>query len=263
MRFTNEAELDQWVAQAQRLWLFLDYDGTLTGFSDTPDQIEPDKKVIQLIKNISTNPDIRLVVLSGRRLSDIQKLMPVPGVFLAGTYGIELQNSDGERVQRVAYKNVRPFLDALKPQLQELIASRRGFFLEDKRFALALHARFAEATEAEKVLAAARQVIDEARPPDQFRLLGGHRFLEVAPTLAHKGGTISYMLRYFFWPDARLVFVGDDDKDEEAFEVVHSYGGIAILVSGETNPANSTMADYIMESPKALRRWLKEHFSRN
>jgi trehalose 6-phosphate phosphatase len=263
MKFSTEAELDRWVDQAQRKWLFLDYDGTLTGFATTPDEIEPEEEVIQLVKALSDNPGLRVVIISGRRLSDIQKLLPVPGIFLAGVYGIEIQNPAGERIQRVVYQNVRPFLARLKPGLEELIAGRKGFFLEDKGLALALHARFAEAAEAEQVLAAARQIIRQAEPPEHFRMLGGHKFLEVAPTPAHKGGTVSYLLRYFAWPEASLIFIGDDDKDEQAFGVVHSYGGAAILVSGSASSPPPTVADYSFESPQALRHWLKEHFSQN
>jgi trehalose-6-phosphatase len=47
--------------------------------------------------------------------------------------------------------------------------------------------------------------------------------------------------------------VGDDDKDEEAFEVIRACGGIAILVSSEPR---DTKADCRLESPQGVRRWL-------
>ena len=91
----------------------------------------------------------------------------------------------GERVDRLEYDVIRPTLDALKPLWDSLIAGRQGFFLEDKGWALALHARFADENETERVLAEARRNATEAidrASPGLFRLLGGHKFLEIGPT---------------------------------------------------------------------------------
>ena len=79
------------LAQAERLWLFLDYDGTLADFAPTPEHVNPDPELVDLIERLARHPRFRVAVVSGRRLSHVQKLVPVPGVLLAGTYGIELQ----------------------------------------------------------------------------------------------------------------------------------------------------------------------------
>jgi trehalose-phosphatase len=209
--------------------------------------------VIDLLGRLARHPCIRVAVISGRRLSHVQMLLPVPGVLLAGTYGIELQMPNGERINRVACDQVRPTLERLKPQWEYLIAMREGFFLEDKAWALALHARYAESSEADEVLARARRAASEAVSSDVFRLLGGHRFLEVAPTLADKGRSIEYLLEQDPWLDALPVYVGDDDKDEEAFEAVKAHNGITMLVAASRRV---TRADGWLESPQSTRQWL-------
>ena len=88
---------------------------------------------------------------------------------------------------------------------------------------------------------------------DLFRLLGGHKFLEVGPRLAHKGQTVGYLLERYPWPEALPVYLGDDDKDEEAFDAIKAHGGMAVLVARE--PRN-TKADCRLESPQAVRQWL-------
>jgi trehalose-6-phosphatase len=50
------------------------------------------------------------------------------------------------------------------------------------------------------------------------------------------------------------VYLGDDDKDEEAFDVIKAYAGIAILVG--SNP-RKTQADGRLASPQAACRWLE------
>ncbi|HSR29324.1 MAG TPA: trehalose-phosphatase, partial [Anaerolineae bacterium] len=77
------------LAQAERLWLFLDYDGTLANFASTPEHVNPDPELVDLLARLVNQPRFRLAVVSGRRLGHVQKLVPVPGILLAGTYGIE------------------------------------------------------------------------------------------------------------------------------------------------------------------------------
>lgn len=242
------------LAQAGLLWLFLDYDGTLTELAPTPDHIEPNPEVATLLVRLVAHPRIRVTMISGRRLSHVQRLIPVPGILLAGTYGIELQTAEGERIDRVAYEAVRPPLDRLKPHWESLVEDRKGFFLEDKGWALALHARFATDSEAASVLDNARRAAEEVVPSEPFRLLGGHKFLEVGPRLAHKGRTVEYLLERFPLPEGLLLYLGDDDKDEEAFGVIKEHGGFAVLVASEPR---GTVADCRLESPAAAREWLE------
>ena len=250
------------LARAERVWLFLDYDGTLADFAPTPEHVLPDPGLIDLLTKLASQPWLRMAVVSGRRLGHVQKLVPVPGILLAGTYGIELQTPQGERIDRLEYGAIRPTLEALKPRWAGLIAGRNGFFLEDKGWALALHGRFAEEAETEGVLATARRLVNDriqSTSPDLFRLLGGHKFLEIGPRLAHKGHTVDYLLAQDPWPGALPLYLGDDDKDEEAFGVVKDQGGIAILVAAQPR---ETQADGRLESPQVARAWLRTELLR-
>ena len=257
MRFTAEAELNNWVGEADHLWLFLDYDGTLVKFARTPDILKPDTKLIDLIRRLATISRIRLAIISGRRLKDIQTLLPVEGIFKAGTYGIELETSDGERIQRVEYAQVRPYLDQLKPHWEEIIDGHKGFFLEDKGWSLAVHARFAPEKEAIRVISSLQHTLDQELITSEYRLIKHKRFLEVTTAKAHKGITVSFLLNSFPLPEARLVYIGDDDNDSEAFETIHSFGGVAISVEQYFGYIRSTGGDYVLKSPQAVRKWLE------
>jgi trehalose 6-phosphate phosphatase len=246
--------IDERLVQAKRLWLFLDYDGTLANFAPTPDDVRPDPELIALLTHLASLPQIQVGVISGRRLSHVKALVPVPGALLAGTYGIELQMPDGNHLDRVEYSTIRPPLDVIKPLWWELIKGHQGFFLEDKGWSLALHARFAADKEAERVLAAANRALPEGISSGLFRVLGGHRFLEVAPRMAHKGRTIEYILDHRPWQEALPLYLGDDDKDEEAFTVIKNRGGIAILVAPQPR---ETGADCRLDTPEAARNWLE------
>jgi trehalose 6-phosphate phosphatase len=258
LRFASEKDLNQWVAEAERLWLFLDYDGTLVEFRRTPDIIIPDANVIEVIKHLAEKSRLRLAIVSGRPLRDIQKLVPVQGIYLAGTYGIEVQTPEGERIQREDYALIRPYLERLKPQWEEIINEHKGFYLEDKGWSLALHARFAPDQEATRVISNIQHTLDQELITDEYRLIKHKKFLEVSSAKAHKGKTVSFLLNSFPLPGARLVYIGDDDNDAEAFETIHAFGGIAISVAQYFGYIRSSGGDYVFKSPKAVRKWLED-----
>jgi trehalose-phosphatase len=258
VRFKSQAELTRWaLGAAAGLRLFLDYDGTLVDFSPTPGQLEPHPEVIGLLARLAKRANISPAVISGRRLRDLRALLPVKGLWLGGTYGLELLAPSGETVCRADEGEVRPLLRRIKGDWQALIAGRGGFFLEDKGFTLALHARFAEEAEARAVLAGARQALDLEAMAGRFRVLGGQRFLEVAPLLASKRQAVAYLLDRLPLPGARCLYIGDDDKDEEAFPLVHARGGAAAKVAQPSQAGQPTEADFIFESPRETVRWLE------
>lgn len=244
------------IADADRLWLFLDYDGTLADFAPTPDDIFPDAELIALLERLARQPQLRVAIISGRRLAHIQRLAPVPGILLAGTYGIEIQREDGVQVNRIELSAVRPTLDLVRHDWESLLAAHAGFYLEDKGWSLAMHAKNAEPAIADQLLPVARRHAESRlarRLPSRFRILGGDRFLEIGPTLAHKGKTVAFLLQDCPWPGALPVYLGDDDKDEEAFRVIRDAGGAPLLVA--PMPRESA-ACCRLESPQAARRWL-------
>jgi trehalose 6-phosphate phosphatase len=243
---------------AGRVRLFTDYDGTLAEFAPTPDTVEPDPDLVALLSRLASLPALSVTVLSGRRLAHVEKLVPVPEVLLAGTYGIEMRTTDGQRIERVEFDAVRPILEQIKPQWSVAIDGRQGFYLEDKGWALALHARFADDAESAEILAVAQEVAVGAvvgAQPYLFRILGGQKFLEVGPRLAHKGRSVEYLMERYPWPGALPVFLGDDDKDEEAFAVVQAREGVSIVVAETWRP---TRANFRLQSPQAAREWLQE-----
>ena len=246
------------MGRAKYLWLFLDYDGTLAEFAPTPEDILPDEALITLIEELVHQPDIRVTIISGRRLAHIQELVPVADMLIAGTYGLEIQTPDGAIIHRLDYGEVRPLLDDLKKEWEQLLAGRSGFFLEDKGWTLAIHAKDAIEETAEIMLQQARRqanIILEQAPGDIFRLQGGHRFLECGPRAADKKRTVEYVLSTFPWyDDALLVYLGDDDKDEVAFGAIQEEGGMVVAVG---NRLRESTADCWLSSPQSVRDWLQ------
>jgi trehalose-phosphatase len=251
----KDSSLHERIHQARAYWLFIDYDGTIADFAANPDIVIPDSDLIRLIFQLSRHPAIRVAIVSGRRLQHIRRLVPVTGIWLAGTYGIELFTPAGAEIKLLDFDKVRPLLDRLKAEWEGLIAGRSEFYLEDKGWTLAIHARLAEQEIADEVISSARKLAIEEVSDSGLNLLGGHKFLEVCPSTIDKGKTVEYLLATDPLPEALPVYIGDDDKDELGFAAVKLNGGVAILVA---HREAETRADCLIASPAAVRSFLVE-----
>jgi len=236
------------------IWLFLDYDGTLVPIARTPDEARPDAPLLELLGDLAQRPRIRVVVLSGRALASLQTILPVAGITLAGIYGVQIQMPGSSVVTRTEPRWIRPRIARVKRAWSALVSRRNGFLVEDKDLAIALHARFANATDAEWVLRRAKETAVQMLPADQFRILGGERFLEVAPAAANKGQTVDWLLNREPSFSALTVYWGDDDKDEEAFAVIRRRGGIPVVVGARQDVTKALVR---VPSVDAVRRWLR------
>ncbi len=239
---------------SRRLWLFLDYDGTLVPIAPTPDQAIPDPALLRLLTDLAGAPHLRVAILSGRPLASLQALLPVPGLILAGLYGIEIQMPDHTIVSRADLAAFSETVAHVKDEWTGLIGRRAGFLVEDKGLAVALHARFARPVDADFVLSRAEALIRHL-PREQYRVLGGDRFLEIAPSAAHKGWSVEWLLEHGRFPDALPVYLGDDDKDEEAYPIVRQHGGIPIIV-GSREPMTNALVR--LPSPQQARELLSQ-----
>ncbi len=129
--------------------------------------------------------------------------------------------------------------------------------MEDKGWTLALHGRWAEDAEARRILGEAGRVASSTASSTDFRILHEYKFLEIAPTSASKRETVAYLLEQYPFAEARLLYIGDDIKDEEAFGVIHAHGGAAVRVLPSSQSQPKTSADFVFASPAATIHWLR------
>ncbi len=248
-----EKTLLEKAAKANSLRLFMDYDGTLADFAPSPDIVLPDVELIALMDRLVNAKGILPAIISGRKLAHIAKLLPVKGLLLAGSYGIEMQLPDGQLRSAIEFQEIRPKIEQILPHWKQLIENKKDFYLEDKGWSLALHGRYADELEVKEVMEKAQKVVDERKPDARFRFFEGNHFLEYAPRLASKRIAAQWIIDNLTPEDALVVFIGDDDKDEDAFSVVKESGGFAIRITAKSC---ITKAKVILKNPTAAREWL-------
>lgn len=245
--------LRKFVKKHPNVFLFFDYDGTLVPLAATPDCARPPFCLLEKLGQLCALPGVRVAVVSGRGIGDLRNLLPVHGLYLVGVHGLVVAYPNGEVMFRgKGRKDAREWVTRLVRELEPILEEKKGFLLEDKGIALALHYRLAAPHEAVQVL---RQVCREIKPLLQeagFVLRNGKKVLEFRSAQGNKGDAVNFLLSQ--WPCAVPVYFGDDETDEDAFQVVAGKG-CGVLVD---RYPRQTAARYRLISPSEVMLLMEE-----
>jgi trehalose 6-phosphate phosphatase len=228
--------------------LFLDVDGTLLETAATPDSVRVPAALHNTLRLASAREEGAVALISGRSLSELDRLFTPWRWPAAGQHGLERRNAQG--------RCTRPTVDTslLQPAriaLAELQTRHRGLLLEDKGTTLAMHYRLAHRSEA-----LVREVMSHLAGPlrDRFVLRSGKCVVELAPAGYSARTAIEAFMSEEPFRGRIPVFVGDDAIDEDGFTAVNALGGYSIRV-GKTTPS---AARYNFGSVSAVIAWLRE-----
>jgi len=224
--------------------LFLDVDGTLIGFSDTPQASQVDAPLKDLLGAVSHRLCGALALVSGRSIRRLDELFAPLRLAAAGIHGVERRDSRGG-LHAADHDAQR--LDLVRRQLMLLQKNHPGLYLEDKDLSIALHYRQSPECEL-PVREWLLQVMAKLEP--EFHVQEGHQVLEIKPSGATKGTAIDGFLGESPFAGRLPVFIGDDRTDESGFRAVESRGGMSIAVGDRVS------AQWRLDSPAEVRAWL-------
>ncbi|MBN1446581.1 MAG: trehalose-phosphatase [Bacteroidetes bacterium] len=236
---------------APRRLLLLDYDGTLAPFTPERDRAFPYPGVRDLLHALQQDDRTRVVIISGRAVEDLRPLLgidPLPEIW--GSHGWEHLLPDG---------TYRPpdFPDGLRDLLEaewEWLASRFPFSqLEHKPASVAVHWRGLTQDARDRMQISIQQ---RWAAFEEMDLLDLHAFdggLELRAAGRTKGDAVQALLRDTS-ADVPVMYLGDDQTDEDAFAVLEGRG-LRVLVRSEARP---TRADIHIIPPEGLLRFLSQ-----
>ena len=224
---------------------FLDIDGTLVDLAPHPDGVQLDAELRDLIERLYHTAGSAVALISGRAITDIDRLFPHARLPVAGQHGTERRDATG-RVSRHEFPVER--LAAARARLVEAAARQPGLWLEDKELSLALHYRGpAQLADYARSLVAGCQAATGA----EFCVLEGKRIVELKPAGRDKGVAIEEFMAEAPFRGRVPVFLGDDVTDEYGFRMVNRLGGHSIKVG-----AGETEARYHLRDVRSVRAWL-------
>jgi trehalose 6-phosphate phosphatase len=245
---TKPAAVPSWIelSRSPRA-LFLDIDGTLVEFESHPDLVKATRGLIALLQGVSAALDGALALLSGRSLSDIDRVFSPWQPHAAGVHGAEVRGPAG----LVTFSAPDVQFVRLRAACDELARDIPGVWVEDKGLSLALHYRDAPAVD-EQVATRAQHIVDEFG--DLFARQPGVLVQEIRPADHDKGSALVDLMSQAPFAGRSPIVVGDDRTDEFAFVAAQSMGGLGVLV-GERDDTQALAA---LPDPTAVRGWLAE-----
>ena len=231
-----------------RVALFLDFDGTLVDIATRPDGIDVPSQVPALLAQLHTRTQGRTVIVSGRRMQDLQTFLPgFPGV-MVGSHGAEVLEQGKLWRHDLAGSDA---LRCIRRTARAWAEEQSGVLVEDKPCSVVLHFRQAP----DLMAPADRFLTAMVDGTPGFRLHHAKMALEVHPSDVSKRAAIEGLLQR--WPECVPVAIGDDATDEGMFEAVNEIGGLSVKVGPE-----ETAAEWRLDDPgevrAALRRWVEE-----
>ena len=224
--------------------LFLDVDGCLLDFADTPDAVTVPADLHATLEALARRLQGALALVSGRPISGIDALFAPLRLPAAGLHGLERRNADLE----ASAPRSPPALAAIHGEATAIAQAYPGVLVEDKGVALGLHWRMSPGARD-----ALRTFAEAALPRlPGYRLQHGDHVVELRPASGDKGMAIRALLDEPPFHGRIPVFAGDDLTDESGFAVVNAQGGHSVLVGAREPSA----AHYALRNPAAVRSWL-------
>lgn len=257
--------------ELKKIALFLDYDGTLVSFKPRPEDAVPTPDVIALLERLVKNPKFRVIIVSGRSIKELQRLLPVQGLGLIGLHGIQIKYVGNRHAYSLPWiwekaERIRPVLQRIKSKLTDEFKNE-NIFIEDKEFTLAFHYRQLEECKVKNVrekffeLVGADSICDYGVPRQRWsckreniEIIDGAKVLEIRLKGWNKGDAVKKVIKEI--EDAAPVYIGDDATDEDAFAVINSKkDGIAAVVLNNTGRGEPSLAPSLR--PTHAKFWLK------
>jgi trehalose 6-phosphate phosphatase len=230
-----------------RNWaLFLDVDGTLLDIEEHPDRVFADGELRQLIEELVGVHHGAVALISGRSLSQLDRIFGDLSVPAAGSHGHELRLPDGS-----IEKHTTVIPSEYITELEEYVGGRDGLHLERKPNSLAVHYRAAPDL-ADEVGVKMQDVHN--RLGSEFSLMRGKMVVELLPAFADKGSAIRYFMMLSPFVGRTPVFIGDDVTDEAGFEAANELGGYSIRIG--VKPGSS--ARWYLPDVDSLHDWLRD-----
>jgi trehalose 6-phosphate phosphatase len=227
---------------------FLDVDGTLIELAQRPDAVHVPAGLRCMMDELYRSCNGALAVVSGRSLDDLDGLLRMPGLPMAGQHGLEWRSADRQLHQQALMPSVMQEVHAL---LAPLLMRHPGLLLEFKGASLAVHYRLAPRLGVWLQRTLTQWLESPAVAPHQLEILRGKYVLEVRPRGHDKGSAIAAFMREAPFDGRRPVFVGDDVTDEHGFAMVNGMQGLSVKVGRGT-----TSAAYRLPNVQAVHAWL-------
>ena len=236
-------------AQDPHTLLAFDFDGTLTAIQSDPDQVSLSEHMTRVLLTLETLRPC--AILSGRALLDLERRCHrLQKTLLIGNHGIE-----SPFVSAALQENFRTWVREKTQHVAQVLKNWPGVRLENKEYSLSIHYRHSPTPNRDSQRI--EQLLTSLAP--NGRLLGGKFVWNLIPPFApDKGDALLQVAQSL--GSRRIVYIGDDLTDEDAFEKLNparvgvSLQSLTVFVGC----SDTTRAQYQIRSPSDVALLLED-----
>lgn len=238
-------ELEKKFKAANSPVLFLDYDGTLVGFKNRPENAFPDKELLDIIDKLASK--CHVVIISGRDKETLGKWFANQRVDMIAEHGVWVKRSEAESFELYAEVD-----DSWKPDIRQVmdyyVLRTPGAFIEEKHHSLVWHYRKVESGLGDLRMRELFSHLKYMASGHNLQVLEGNMVLEIKRPDINKGRAATGLLK----GEAHdfVLALGDDWTDEDTFKAMPK-DAYTIRVGYAY-----TQADYNIKNPTEVRQLL-------
>jgi len=247
INITHMRQIENCYAKTKRRILFLDYDGTLSGFKKDPEDAKPDEQLYNILRELSLDEKNTVVIISGRDKETLGRWFNQGwNIHFVAEHGVWFREPESEWHMLEQIDN--EWKDSVQPLLEYYVDRTPRTFIEHKNFSLVWHYRKADP---DLGLQRAWELKDELRTLTSnlnLEIMDGDKVLEIKYSGINKGRAALHKMgdtAYDF-----IFAVGDDWTDEFTFDAMPEEA-FTIKVGAKT-----TKASYYIESVELVRELL-------
>lgn len=224
--------------ELERAALLLDLDGTLLDIAPAPDLVVVEAGLTELLRQLRNRLGNALAIVSGRRIEQVEALMPGVAYAIAGEHGGAIRHRPGGEVYRPP---VPELPQAWIEDAERFAAMHPGVLVEPKRHGFTVHFRAAP-EHGEAMWKELHRLVGAAA--ERFEVMPARKAWEVRPRGIDKGTAVAELMCHPPFDGRRPVFIGDDVTDEDGIRAARARGGIGLRVAESFG------------EPAAVRAWL-------
>lgn len=243
----EEKILEKYKSADKRI-IFLDYDGTLVGFKNKPEDARPDEELYKILDKLAADSKNELVLISGRDREFFNKWFGDKNFSLIVEHGVWLRKPNEE--WKLIEQMETSWMETIRSVMQFYIDRTPGTFLEEKNYSLVWHYRKADPELGKQRANELKDELGSLIANHNLDILEGSKVIEVKNSGINKGRAALTRLKN---KEFGFIFgIGDDWTDEFLFK---SLPKEAITVKvGIMN----TQARYYIESVDESRELLRK-----
>lgn len=234
---------------AKRRIIFLDYDGTLTGFHKDPQMAMPNKELYTIIEKLISNDKNTIVVISGRDKETLSKWFDqYKRLAFIAEHGV--WNKNPEEKWKMTDQIEKDWMDIIEPVLQNFVDRTPRSFIEYKNYSLVWHYRDADPDMGQQRAWELKEDLKNYIANLNLEIMDGDKVIEIKNAGINKGRAALNKLGKTDFDF--ILALGDDWTDEYTF---NSLPETAYTIKVGTK---STAAKYYVKDVKDVRNLLSE-----